>query len=153
MKFYFKIFAKLIAVFAFIPIFTSTGLSDSSPDSPPMEERWTGKITGMAEGTWVLNTLKNKNAENELPIKGVVNMSLKSVSGGFGRGACEGTITGKIKDGILKSDFSGRGRISEGESDIFGGMTGTLTEKTGAGTYSFITPIGNYTGSWTLEKE
>ncbi len=152
MKSFFSICAGLVIFLGLTAIFASSALSDSSTGSPPME-RWTGKVKGMAEGTWVLNTWHSETKENELIVKGLVNMSLNSVSGGYGRGNCEGTIVGKIKDGILKADFLGRGRIIEGEGDVFGGMSGELDEKTGNGTYRLVTPVGNYTGEWSLQKD
>ncbi|MFA5903350.1 MAG: hypothetical protein WC836_05400 [Desulfobacula sp.] len=151
MRLYFSICVKLSVCLIFVSVFTSAALCDSSPGSPPLE-RWTGKITGMAEGTWILNAWRAENTENELIIKGNLDMTLNSISGGYGRGNCYGTITGKIKDGILKADFLGRGMIIEGEGSVFGGMNGVLYENKGNGAYSFISPIGNHTGEWTLQK-
>ena len=116
-------------------------------------EIWKGSLPGMANGTLILEVETRKAAQSEKKVKGRLKMIIDSVAGGFGRGRCDGTITGRIKENVMKAAFSGTAYVSEGDAELTGTLKGEFSETSARGTYHFSTGMESYRGKWTLEKQ
>lgn len=132
-------------------LFIGNASSDQRLSNAPTQI-WAGEVTGMAYGKLVLNAWEVEGTENEFTVKSRVKVKLKN-TGGFGSGDLMGTIKGKIKDGLLQAKFSGTAYVSDGSSQVFGNVIGTLSGTQGFGTYNLTSRVGQYKGKWTIEKQ
>jgi hypothetical protein len=142
----------LISVcFMIAPFCVPNAICGSSKKTTPAQI-WTGEMTGMFVGTMKLKVWQDENKKGEMIIQSKVKVKLESTRG-HGSGYAQGTINGKIKDGLLKAMFNGTAHVAQGSRPFRGKMIGTLSDSQGLGTYDLNTSVGQYTGEWTMEKQ
>lgn len=111
---------------------------------------WTGEITGMAQGKMALSITHMDGNQNYQKVKGKLELQVESAAGYSGE--VKGRLKGEIKNGEFKGTFSGWAE----EVSCYGVFIGTLSETSGAGTWTIDArdeSAGRFTGDWTLKKE
>jgi len=147
-----KLFLLFILPFTF---FFLSGCASTQVEQGIDREPWFGKFTGMIESDFKMFFSRSEEEENVYFVKGVFSANIEGVAGGHGSGEMNGTIKGKIKDGIVNFRINGSASGDWGSVPISGKMIGTLSKIQVFGTWNIRaqaeTPY-HFSGEWSAEK-
>jgi len=118
----------------------------------PDAEKWIGKISGMAKGNFELFIKQTQGQGNLYYVSGPFVMNLGTTAGGYGGATVTGSIKGKIKNEIMKTNIFGNAQVEDSFYQISGEMIGTISKTLAFGTWTIRHIEGLHSGKWTAEK-
>ncbi len=149
-------FLKLVILFILpFTLFFLSGCASTQVEQGTDREPWAGKFTGMIEADIKMFFSRSEKEEEVYFVKGSFSADIKEVSGGFGSGTMNGTIKGKVKDGILNARIFGNAIVEEGSASISGKMIGTLSKTQAFGSWNITAQADApypFSGEWSAEK-
>ena len=150
-------FLKLVILFILpFTLFFLSGCASTQVEQGTDREPWVGKFTGMIEADFKMFFSRSEEEEDVYFVKGVFSADIEKVAGGHGSGEMNGTIKGKIKDGIVNFRIYGSAYGDwPGLVPISGRMIGTLSKTQAFGTWNISAKaesIYSFAGEWSAEK-
>lgn len=151
-----KFFLKLVVLFLlpFTLLFFS-GCASTKVEQGTDREPWVGKFTGMVEADLKIFFSRSEDEEDVYSVKGAFSGDIETVAGGYGGGEMNGTIKGRIKDGIANFRINGSAYGDWGSVPISGKMIGNLSKTQVFGKWNIRAQAETpyyFSGEWSAEK-
>ena len=150
------LFLKLVMLFILpFTLFFLSGCASIHVEQSTDREPWFGKFTGMVEADLKMLFSRSEEEEEVYFVKGDFSGNIETVAGGYGGGEMNGTIKGRIKDGIVNFRINGSAYGDWGSVPISGNMIGTLSKTQVFGTWKISAQAETpyyFSGEWSAEK-
>ncbi len=150
------LFLKLVIFFMLtLTLFFLSGCASTQVEQGTDQEPWVGNFTGMVEADLKMFFSRPEEEEEVYFVKGAFSGDIETVAGGYGGGEMNGTIKGKIKDGIVNFRINGSAYGDWGSVPISGNMMGTLSKTQLFGTWKIRAQAETpyyFSGEWSAEK-
>ena len=150
------LFLKLVIFFMLtFTLFFMSGCASTQVEQSTDREPWFGTFTGMIEADLKMFFSRSDEEEEVYFVKGAFSGDIETVAGGYGGGEMNGSVKGKIKDGIVDFRINGSATGDWGSVPISGKMIGTLSKTQAFGTWKINAKaniIYPFTGEWSAEK-
>lgn len=151
-----SLFLKLAILFILsFTLFYLSGCASTQVEQSTDREPWFGTFTGMIEADLKMFFSRSDEAEEVYFVKGAFSGVIETVAGGYGGGDMNGTVKGKIKDGIVDFRINGSATGDWGSVPISGKMIGTLSKAQAFGKWNISAQAETqyyFSGEWSAEK-
>ena len=127
----------LAVMLVFLSILLSSCATAPEGNGAP-REHWGGQLNGMIEAELAFFLTPAAEGQADRAVNGNFAGNIVSVAGGHGSGTMNGSIKGRVENGVFKARLSGFAKVSAGSATIIGQMTGRSTD-------------AHALGDWTLD--
>lgn len=148
-------FRNVVVLILLSAIFLTLGCVSTQIDKSSDAEIWGGVATGMVDSTFEMSITRSEDEEDTFYVNGPLSWDIKKTAGGYGSGRMNGTLKGKIKDGILNAKIFGYVTVEGGSATVSGKMVGTFSNTRANGTWNFTArsvQLYPFSGEWSAEK-
>ena len=150
------LFLKFVMLFILTcTLFFMSGCASTQVEQSTDREPWFGTFTGMIEADLKMLFSRSDEEEEVYFVKGAFSGAIDTVAGGYGGGEMNGTVKGKIKDGIVDFRINGSATGDWGSVPISGKMIGTLSKTQAFGKWNISAQAETqyyFSGEWSAKK-